>query len=96
MQLPEKYKESFDVSSEGPSSGVTIVTPDEAPSLETSKFFLYFSGSRIPTNESLFYCYTVISVSYKHTDSNMATPSSPMLPLGVIPKPPINPAQRSL
>jgi hypothetical protein len=23
MQLPEKYKENFDVSSEGPSSGVT-------------------------------------------------------------------------
>jgi hypothetical protein len=28
MQLPEKYKENFDVSSEGPSSGVTV-TPDE-------------------------------------------------------------------
>ena len=25
MQLPEKYKENFDVSSEGPSSGVTRV-----------------------------------------------------------------------
>jgi hypothetical protein len=24
MQLPEKYKENFDVSSEGPSSGVSI------------------------------------------------------------------------
>ena len=30
------------------------VTPDEGPSLETSKLFLYFSGSCIPTNESLF------------------------------------------
>ena len=37
MQLPEKYKENFDISSEGPSSDS-----------------LYFSGSCIPTNESLF------------------------------------------
>jgi hypothetical protein len=48
MQLPEKYKENFDASSEGPSSGVTDVwnylTPDEGPSLETSKCSLYFSG----------------------------------------------------
>jgi hypothetical protein len=36
MQLPEKYKENF----------------DEGPSLETSKFSLYFSDSCIPTNES--------------------------------------------
>ena len=44
MQLPEKYKENFDVSSEGPSSGVTSQTPDEGP-----------LGSCIPTmNESLF------------------------------------------
>ena len=45
MKLPEKYKENFDVSSlEGPWSGVTSVleTPDEGPSLETSKFSLYF------------------------------------------------------
>jgi hypothetical protein len=27
MQLPEKYKENFDVSSEGPSSGVTSGGP---------------------------------------------------------------------
>ena len=57
MKLPEKYKENFDVSSlEGPWSGVTSVleTPDEGPSLETSKFSLYSSGSCIPTNESLF------------------------------------------
>ena len=27
--------------------------PDEGPSLETSKFSLYFSGSCIPSNESL-------------------------------------------
>ena len=55
MQLPVKYKENFDVSSEaeGPSSG-RLVTPDEGPSLETSKFSLYFTGSCIPTNESLF------------------------------------------
>jgi hypothetical protein len=63
MQLPEKYKENFDVL-----SGVTgggrentpaqfsrppLVTPDEGPSLETSKLSLYFSGSFIPINESL-------------------------------------------
>jgi hypothetical protein len=28
IQLPEKYKENFDVASEGPSSGVTIGTKD--------------------------------------------------------------------
>jgi hypothetical protein len=40
-KLPENiYKENFDVSSEGPSSGVTV-TRDEGPSLETSKFSLY-------------------------------------------------------
>jgi hypothetical protein len=34
MQLPEKYKENFDVSSEDPSSGVNLdsITPDEGPS----------------------------------------------------------------
>ena len=42
MQLPQKYKENFDVSSEGPWSGVTSQTPDQGPSLETSKFSLYF------------------------------------------------------
>jgi hypothetical protein len=50
MQLPEKYKKNFDVSSEGPSSGVSEARenymnfyaknisrdPDEGPSLETS------------------------------------------------------------
>jgi hypothetical protein len=34
MQLPETYKENFDVSRE-------LVTPDKAPSLETSKFSLF-------------------------------------------------------
>jgi hypothetical protein len=52
MQLPAKYKENFDILSEGPSSGVSI-TPDKGPLFETSKFSLYFSGSCIPTNESL-------------------------------------------
>ena len=52
MQLPEKYKENFDVSSDGPSSRVTEY--QEGPSLKASKFSLYFSGSCIPTNESLF------------------------------------------
>ena len=40
MQLPEKYKENFDVSSEGLLSGVTG-TPDEGPLLEMSQFSLY-------------------------------------------------------
>jgi hypothetical protein len=43
MQLPEKYKENFDVSSEGRTNFP----------LKTSKFSLYFSGSCIHTNESL-------------------------------------------
>jgi hypothetical protein len=43
MQLPAKYKENFDVL-----SGKLV-----GPSLETSKFSLYFSGSCIPTNETL-------------------------------------------
>ena len=55
MQLPDKYKENVDVSSAGSLSGVSIKfnTPDERPSLETSKYSLLFSGSCIPTNESL-------------------------------------------
>jgi hypothetical protein len=32
-----------------------LETPDERSSLEKSKFSLYFSGSCIPTNESLFF-----------------------------------------
>jgi hypothetical protein len=38
-----------------------LVTPDEGPSLETSKFPLYiFRNSCIPTNESLFiFLYTL-------------------------------------
>ena len=43
MQLPEKYKEKFDVSSEG----------HRLTCFETSNFSLYFSGSCIPTSESL-------------------------------------------
>ena len=55
MQLPEKYKENFDVSNEdeGP--------PDEGPSLKTSKFSLYFSSSCIPNNESLLYNLSMLS-----------------------------------
>ena len=53
MQLPEKYKENFDVSSEGPPSGVT-------PSLEFLEIILmYFWYSCIPTNESLFILLTL-------------------------------------
>jgi hypothetical protein len=51
MQLPEKYKENFDVSREGPSSGVTYSR--RRAFARKSKFSLYFSGSCIPTNESL-------------------------------------------
>jgi hypothetical protein len=43
MQPPKKCKENFDVSSK--------ITPDEGPSLETSKLSVYCSGSW--TNESL-------------------------------------------
>ena len=39
------------------------VTPDEGPSLETSKFSLYFSGSCIPINESLAFLYQVAILS---------------------------------
>ena len=49
MQLYQKY---IRIISRNSSEGVT---PDEGPSLETSKFSLYFSGSCIPImNESLF------------------------------------------
>jgi hypothetical protein len=58
MQLPKKYKENFDISSEGPLFGVSrLLTPDEGPSLETSKFSFYYSDSCIPTNESLLLQY---------------------------------------
>ena len=43
MQLPEKYKENFDVSSEGPSSGV--ISNSRQGSSHESKFYLYFPGS---------------------------------------------------
>jgi hypothetical protein len=53
--VPENYLKNIKRIStfRAPSSGVTV-TPDEGPSLETSKFSLYFSGSCTPTNESLF------------------------------------------
>ena len=38
MQVPEEHKENFDVSSEGATSGVWLATPDQGPSLETSKW----------------------------------------------------------
>jgi hypothetical protein len=59
MQLPEKYKENFDVSSEGPSSGITV-TPHKGPSLKTSKFS--------PTNERLFIFYW-----HTYTRKNLTT-----------------------
>jgi hypothetical protein len=48
MQLPEKYKEKFDISSEG-------VLSARKPSLETSNFSLYFSGSFISFHFISFY-----------------------------------------
>jgi hypothetical protein len=63
MKLPEKYKENFDVSNEG-------------PSLETSKYSLYFPGSCIPTNESLFiqleYAYQRVFNCYLGNMQNVA------------------------
>jgi hypothetical protein len=53
MQLSEKYKENFDVSSEDSSSAEVLGLRSKQPSLETSKFSFYSSGSCIPTNESL-------------------------------------------
>jgi hypothetical protein len=61
MQLPEKYKENFDVSSEDPSSGL---------SFETSKFSLYIPGSCIPTNESLFILLTLPTLAQTVQDSH--------------------------
>jgi hypothetical protein len=58
MQLPEKYKENFDVSSEGPTSGVWPVTPDQGPLLETSKFSLYFQVvASLATKACSYYCH---------------------------------------
>ena len=41
IPLPEKHKQNFEVSSD-----ISLMKdfPDERSSLETSKFFLYFSG----------------------------------------------------
>ena len=70
MQLPEKYKENFDVSSEGPTSaGVT--DEHEGPSLETSKFSLYFSGSCILTDESLFILLAQYTLAQTVQDSDL-------------------------
>ena len=53
IQLPEKYKENFDVPSEALSpSGLP---EPEGPSLETSKISLHCSGSCIPINLQLSY-----------------------------------------
>jgi hypothetical protein len=47
-QLPEKYKENFDVLNECPYLEL------QGAFARTSKLFLYFTGSCIPTNKSLF------------------------------------------
>ena len=51
IQLPEKYKENFDVPSEAPS--LSGLPEPEGPSLETSKMSLHCSG--IPINLQLSY-----------------------------------------
>jgi hypothetical protein len=56
MQLPEKYKENFDVSSEGPLSGVTSLRAKL-----TSKFSLYIFQvvASLPTKA----CFKIFSIS---------------------------------
>jgi hypothetical protein len=68
MQLPENILRRISTfrASKGPSSGVT----SEGPSLETSKFSLYFSGSRIPTNESLFILLALPTLEQTVQDQN--------------------------
>jgi hypothetical protein len=57
MQLLEKYKENFDVSSEGPPSGGPLVTTDEGPySLETSNPpYIFQVVASPPTKACLYY-----------------------------------------
>jgi hypothetical protein len=60
MQLPEKYKENFVVSSDGLLREVSqSLTSDEGPSLKISKFTLYLSGSCIPINRN----FVIISIT---------------------------------
>ena len=42
------------------------------------------------------YLYLLLYSLQALTDSNIATPSAPMFPLGVTPRPPIKPAHKSL
>jgi hypothetical protein len=49
IKLPEKYEQNFDISSEAAKA-----LPDEASSLETSKFYLYFLRSGILLNRPFF------------------------------------------
>jgi hypothetical protein len=55
MQLPVKYKENFDVSSQGPSasSGVTLASNSRAFAQNVEILLTDFSGSCMSTNESL-------------------------------------------
>jgi hypothetical protein len=55
---------------------IILVTPDEAPSLETLTFSLYFSGSSIPTNKSLlillyysFWCQIILQTGDNFVDA---------------------------
>ena len=53
----------------GPSSGITI----GAKKKETSKFFLYFSGGCIPTNESLFILLALCTLAQTFQDYAVIT-----------------------
>jgi hypothetical protein len=55
MQIPEKYKENFDVWSEG------------LPAKRQNSPLIYFSGSCIPTNESL---HVIIGTAYTGKNSS--------------------------
>ena len=64
MQLYQKY---IRIISRNSSEGVT---PDEGPSLETSKFSLYFSGNCIPPTKAcsdiVAYNLTIYKTSFRH------------------------------
>jgi hypothetical protein len=69
-QLPEKYREKFDVSSEALRREAEYQLPEEGPSLETLNFSLYFQVvASLPTEKFkhiyyfvFLFCSTVWSV----------------------------------
>ena len=69
MQLPEKNKEYFDVSSEGFLSAVLnliLLTPDKEPALDTSTFSLYFQVVASPPTKD---CYKVLEAIFENLPS---------------------------